>query len=129
MRVTVAVGMLTILLAGCATHPPQQKTWIRKDGLLAFKAGQEFEVAKEICLPRAEAASIAGTAAVPIGYGMGGAIASGIESGIKGAQIKEATIMSCMAEQGFLFVPQDVAEERDAALRIASAPPITARRK
>ena len=64
---------------------------------------RQFEVAKEVCVNRAEAASISGTTAIPVGYGVGDAIASGIQRGTAQGQIFAATIKSCMAEQGYIL--------------------------
>ena len=63
----------------------------------------QSERAKLICVGKADAAAVAGTANIRPGYGLGGAIASGIETGVKQTQIKDATASSCMAEQGYQF--------------------------
>ena len=60
----------------------------------------EFEQANMICSGKAQAAAISGTASMPTGYGLSGAIVSGISQGITGAQISQATGKSCMAERG-----------------------------
>lgn len=65
----------------------------------------EFEQAKAVCLPRAQAAAVAGTTAIPVGNGLGGAIASGIERGMAQREIGTSTTVSCMAERGYLYKP------------------------
>src|SRR5687767_14385789 len=101
--------LLAASLAGCATakQPPEgPKIFGRVDcqrnrGNPVLE--REFEQAKAICIPRAEAAATAGTAAMPMGSGIGGAIVSGIEQGVKGREIANATALSCMAERGYLL--------------------------
>lgn len=77
----------------------------------------EFEQAKAICAPRAQAAGTAASAAVPMGYGMAGAISSGIQAGITQAQVSTATAQSCMAERGYTQRTQSEDEALCAATR------------
>lgn len=106
MRRVVLFGC-ALILAGCNTaqqDPSQAVVFGRIDCKVIPgnpKLETEFEHAKAICLPRAQAAAISGTAAMPVGYGIGGAIASGIERGMTQRQIGELTAKSCMAEQGY----------------------------
>lgn len=44
---------------------------------------------------------MSGTAAMPTGRGLGGAIVSGIDKGITGNRIGDLTMTSCMAEYGY----------------------------
>lgn len=105
---------LSILLAGCVAQASQQNVedpplWGRVDcQRLADRPDLEieFEQAKTICLSRGQAAAVAGTAAIPVGRGLGGAMASGIERGITANQIGTATINGCMGEMGYLFKPK-----------------------
>lgn len=109
MRIAITAGLLAaLLLAGCVTdanNAAEPAFFARADcqRMTLPEVERHFEVAKSICGPKAEAAQIAGTAAIPVGYGIGGAMASGIERGVTGAKIRDATILSCMAEQGYLF--------------------------
>ncbi len=68
---------------------------------------------------RAEAAAVAGTTAIPVGYGVGGAIASGIQRGTAQNQIAIATAKSCMGEYGYIFRTRD--QHITACAAIASA--------
>jgi hypothetical protein len=64
---------------------------------------QDFDQAKTICLSRAQAASVAGTANMPGGYGIGSAMVAGMNKGIASNQIATATVNGCMGEMGYLF--------------------------
>ncbi|MFG1256335.1 hypothetical protein V5F79_03355 [Xanthobacter flavus] len=63
----------------------------------------EYEQALAICENRAIAAGTAGTANMPGGYGMAGAISAGINQGIAEGNIRRSTTISCMAERGYLL--------------------------
>lgn len=101
------IAIAAALLCGCAQQPPPEpRAFYRVD--CRPTAGdammeQEFERVRAVCVSRSQAAAISGTASMPSGYGLGGAIAAGINKGITSNQISEATGNSCMAEQGFLF--------------------------
>ncbi|WP_162561217.1 hypothetical protein [Methylobacterium terrae] len=109
MRITKIVilgGMLALGACNSARQPEEPKVYGRVDCKRAADHPEldiEMEQAKAVCLPRAEAAAVAGTTAIPVGRGIGGAIASGIERGMAQRQIGEATTISCMAERGYLF--------------------------
>jgi hypothetical protein len=105
---TIAALTIALTAAGCQTTAQQTDDdpmgWARFDcqrGAGVPKLETELERAKLICIGRADAASIAGTANIRPGYGVGGAVVSGIETGVKQSQISNATIISCMAEQGY----------------------------
>lgn len=83
----------------------------------------ENERVKAVCLPRAEAAAIAGTSAMPVGYGIGGAIASGISRGIASNQIATNTLASCLAEHGYLNRRRSEHEAYCAAMAPPPPPP------
>lgn len=112
MRTSVLGALAAALLvAGCAARANMENEadptlWSRVD-CQRISANpslmQEFEQAKAICLPRGQAAATAGTANMPGGYGLGGAIAAGINQGITANQIGTATITSCMGENGYLL--------------------------
>lgn len=89
---------------------------------------QVAEQAKAICGPRAEAAAIAGTAAMPSGYGLGGAIAAGVNQGMTARQINDATLRSCMAEQGYVLSRKSEFDARCPA-KIVPAPVVTSSKR
>jgi hypothetical protein len=94
----------------------------------------EFEQAKTICLSRAQAASVAGTASMPEGHGLGGAVVAGINQGAAANQISTATAVGCMGEMGYLrktksehlAICEAIKEQRE---RIAAAAPPQAGKK
>ena len=87
-------------LCGCQTAQQQAEdpiAWSRLDCKRLADGPEmvpQFEQAKLICVNRAEAAGVAGTAGMPVGHGVGGAIAAGISQGIASAQIQTATAKS-----------------------------------
>jgi hypothetical protein len=98
------------LLAGCVA----QAETVAEDPLLWGRVDcqrlaenpalqQDFDQAKTICLSRAQAASVAGTANMPGGYGIGGAMVAGMNKGVASNQIATATVNGCMGEMGYLF--------------------------
>jgi hypothetical protein len=98
-----AILAVTLTLGACnaqqAHNVNEEVRWSRFDCTTNDVA---FEQAKAICMNRANAAGIAGTANMPSsGGGLGGAIADGIVQGITQAQITQSTALSCMAEQGY----------------------------
>jgi hypothetical protein len=107
----LGIVALCAALGGCVanasqTPPEEPLVWGRVDCVrLADNpmAQQEFEQAKAICLSRGQAAAVAGTAGMPGGRGLGGAIIAGANQGAAANQIGTATISSCMGEQGYLF--------------------------
>lgn len=114
----IAALAATTLLCSCQTtqeqaeDPPQ---WGRFDCQRAADHPEllpQFEQAKLVCVNRAQAAGIAGTASMPTGYGLGGAIASGISAGIAQGQIQNATVNSCMAEYGYMMSKKSEHEAR-----------------
>jgi hypothetical protein len=103
-----AIVVVAVQLIACAREvpPEQQKLFSRSD--CQFISGnpaleQQFELAKQVCVPRAQAAATTASSNIPMGRGMGGAIAAGIEGGIVEAKVGMNTMMSCMAEQGYLL--------------------------
>jgi hypothetical protein len=111
MRIpTVAALSLAVLTSACQT--PAQETaavddptvWGRFDCQRTSSSPElaaDFERAKLVCIGRADAAAIAGTAGIRPGYSTASAIVAGIESGQKRDQISMATGTSCMAEYGY----------------------------
>lgn len=110
MRIVI-IAAACALLAGCngsQTSTAEQNIFGRVDCKRFADYPEleiEFEQAKAVCLPRAQAAAVAGTTAIPVGHGVGGAIASGIERGMAQREIGVSTAVSCMAERGYLFKP------------------------
>jgi hypothetical protein len=109
MKILMVLGALA--LGGCVAVPepgsPEQKVFGRLDCRRLAEGPelrQDFSRAEAICVGRAQASAAAGSATVhPYGYGLSGAIATGIEQGLTERRIGEATVISCMAEQGYLY--------------------------
>jgi hypothetical protein len=106
----LGIVALCVALGGCVaqaeTVPEDPLVWGRVDcqRLADNPALQvEFEQAKTICLSRGQAAAAAGTANMPGGRGLGGAIVAGINQSATANQIGTATITGCMGEMGYLF--------------------------
>lgn len=122
--------LVAIQLPACATTPApleEQRLWARFDcQRISQNPGLQaaLEQSRAICVPRAEAAAISGTAAMPVGYGLGGAIASGISQGVTGNQISRATMSSCMAEQGWTL---RTLTEHEAVCPVPPPPPMASR--
>ena len=109
MKKNILALCATILLAGCVaqaeTVPDDPLVWGRVDcqRLADNPALQvEFEQAKTICLSRGQTAAAAGTANMPEGHGLGGAIVAGINQAHTANQIGTSTIIGCMGEMGYL---------------------------
>lgn len=137
MRVgLVAVLGAAVMLGGCVQQgAPQEEPKIfgRADCQRAANnpvIQQDFELARQVCLPRAEAAAVSGTTAIPVGHGLAGAMMSGIERGMAQNQIATATVTSCMAERGYLLRTRTeheaacaaIAEQKAAAERTKRGP-------
>jgi hypothetical protein len=123
----VALLAALAVLSGCAhsqQENPDPELWGRVD-CQRFADNPalevEFDLAKTVCGHRAEAAALAGTSGMPMGHGIAGAIAAGIAQGITAAQIKTATVQSCMAERGYLLKRRS--EHLAICARIAPPPP------
>ncbi len=128
--------LLFAVLSGCQTTEQQAEDplqWGRFDCKRLADGPQiavEFDQAKAVCLNRAQAAGIAGTAAMPTGYGLGGAMVSGINRGITSSQIQDATIKSCMAERGYLLAKMSEHEARcPRSAPVAIPAPVAPKRK
>ena len=109
MRI-LGIAALCAVLGGCVaqaeTVPEDPPVWGRVDcqRLADNPALQvQFEQDKTICISRAQAAAAAGTANMPDGHGLGGAIVAGINHAETRNQISLATIVGCMGEAGYLF--------------------------
>ena len=110
MRI-LGVVALCVALGGCATAPPPM-AWIRTDGKRAAGdpvLAQQFDVDRTVCLGERQKATLAG---VTIANGTLGAAFAAQERG----NSADAVAKGCMAERGYLMVPEDQAEERRAEM-------------
>lgn len=94
-----------LLLAACQTVPPEQQEDPEVFGRVdCRRSANDPEVAalyqqdSAVCLGRAQAASLSGTAAM---HGQG--IVGGLDKAITSNNIGKATLISCMAERGYLY--------------------------
>lgn len=139
----IAVLTAAALLGGCVAQaesvPEDPLVWGRVDcQLLSGNAilQADFEQARTICVSRGQAASVATTANMPNGYGMGGAMVAGMNKGIAGSQVSAATVGGCMGEMGYLQKPKSqhvamceaIAEQKRQMTLAAAAPPVAKRR-
>lgn len=114
-----------VALGGCVTTPPPEpRVWVRTDGQKGSEnpaLAQQFEIDKTICLGETQKTAVG---MAPIYYqGVAGAIqASQIEQQ-RGAAL-EQVIQGCMAQKGYVYVPQSQAAET--ANRFRSAAPARA---
>ncbi len=109
-RLLVAFAATAVLVA-CAQ--PIKQVWIRIDGqpIIATPANmQQFEIDQTICGGRTQAANLSGTQ-----YCRG--IADCIVQGEQRGQGMGAVAKGCMAERGYMQVPEPEAETRAAAFR------------
>jgi|HubBroStandDraft_6_1064221.scaffolds.fasta_scaffold111911_1 hypothetical protein len=135
---TIAALIATTLLCSCQTteeaaqDPP---LWGHIDCQRTAdhpELASQFEQAKLVCFNRAQAAGVAGTASMPTGYGLGGAVASGISAGIAQAQIQNATVNSCMAEYGWMLTKRSDFDARCPVAVVAPpepSPPLPPKKK
>jgi hypothetical protein len=99
-------------VAGCATQPPVQMTWIRTDGK-NMKGDpvlvQQFEVDRSVCVGDTSKAGLAGLNPVtPYKADYSGAVAA------ERTNLSANVMRGCMAEKGYVFVREDEAEARSA---------------
>ena len=101
---------LLLTLAGCATptQPADPVKWSRVDCKRANEPAiqKHFEQSKAVCLVRADAAGVAGSAPMPVGSGLGGGIASGMERAAARNRITQAAVADCMAQAGYIVNKQ-----------------------
>jgi hypothetical protein len=82
--------------------------WIRTDGQRTRETAaldQQFEVDRTVCLGERQKASLSGVAVV------NGSLGAALAAQDRAASA-DAVARGCMAEKGYLFVPQDQAEEK-----------------
>jgi hypothetical protein len=114
MRILGIVALCAALcaaLGGCATAPPPM-AWIRTDGKRAagdLVLAQQFDVDRTVCLGERQKATLAG---VTIANGTLGAALAAQERG----NSADAVAKGCMAEKGYLMVPEAEAETRRAEM-------------
>jgi len=124
-----AVLTATALLMGCQTTQEAAEDPILWGHIDCQRSADhpefntQIEQAKLVCINRAQAAGIAGTASMPTGYGLGGAISSGINAGIAQGQIENATVKSCMAEYGWMLSKKSEFDARCPVPVAVVAPP------
>jgi hypothetical protein len=102
---------LCAALGGCATAPPPMQ-WIRTDGKRAagdVVLAQQFDVDRTVCLGERQKAAMSGTTFV------NGSIAAAVAARDRGNSA-DAVASGCMAEKGYLLVPEDQAEQRRAEM-------------
>jgi hypothetical protein len=114
-----------LALAGCAQ--PIKTVWLRTDGQ-NMRANptlvQQFEVDQTICAGETSKANMSGTA---ICRGASDCLITSINREIDAKSVAQG----CMAQKGYLNVPEDQAEAKAAELRALQPPapaPRTARR-
>jgi hypothetical protein len=104
MRRRSLIAIAVLSLTGCATTSQQQAEtplFGRVDCQTItgnIELEREFELAQQICVPRAEAAGVAGGTSTARNE-----LVWAIETAMTRNQISRATINSCMAEQGYLL--------------------------
>lgn len=113
-KIWAAVAALAFV---CACAPQIKNTWIRADGQRGMgnpALAQQFEMDKTICEGEMQKANLAGSAAC---YGLancvGVAVARDQSMGVVGK--------GCMAQRGYVLVPEDQAEAKAAELRLIAA--------
>ena len=106
-RISVVVLVAGLALSACQTaqKPEEEQVFGRVDCQRAEGRPDllvQYEQAVAICKGRAEASAATASAAIPVGSGMGGAIASGMQRGMTESQVGISTAISCMAELGYI---------------------------
>jgi hypothetical protein len=116
MKIELLVMAMAIAVSGCAA--PIKSIFIRVDGQRGSEVpalAAQFEIDKQICAGEAQRASLSGVTFA--GGGLAGAIAQ--------SERNNATLdvgKGCMAQKGYLLVPEDQAAARTAEFaRIAAA--------
>lgn len=94
--------ILSLSLVGCAQHVNEDQGWGRID----CKENtppilKEYERARLVCVPRAEAAGVSAVANMPVGISMSDMAVNAFQAGKNQTIVKNAEFLSCMAEHGF----------------------------
>jgi len=107
----LGIVALGATLAGCATAPPPM-SWVRVDGQRAAAnpvLAEQFEVDRTVCLGERQKAALSGVAVV------NGSFAAAVAAQER-ANSADTVARGCMAEKGYLLVPEDQAEAKRAEL-------------
>ncbi|MBB4395188.1 hypothetical protein [Bradyrhizobium sp. ERR14] len=110
MRIFTAAGALCAVLGGCATQP--KMLWLRADGQKAVDnpaLRTQFELDGTACLGERNKANLSGVTV------SGGGLA-GVAASIERSNAADTVQRGCMAEKGYLLVPEDQAEAKQAEL-------------
>ena len=115
MRLTIILAAAAIL-SGCAAPQPDTDPMVFgridcKRGSASQDVQTQYELDKQVCLGRASAAGLSGTAAMPT-YGLAGAI----NQSVTASGISNATAVSCMAERNYLWARRSQHEQRCAGV-------------
>lgn len=105
------------VLVGCATTPPPQNLWVRTDGQSSRDIpalAQQFEVDQTICEGEMQKANLSGT---QFCRGLADCIITGAARGNAMSVVGKG----CMAQRGYLLMPEDQIEAYRATI-VASAP-------
>jgi hypothetical protein len=116
MRVSVVLAG-ALLVTGCAQQVKQ--VWIRTDGQRGVgnpAFAQQFEIDKTVCVGEMQKANLSGVAVH--GGGLAG-LAVAMERDAAADDVQKG----CMAQRGYVLVPEDQADARAAAYAAASRPP------
>jgi hypothetical protein len=107
----LGIVALCAALGGCATAPPPMQ-WIRTDGKRAagdLVLAQQFDVDRTVCLGERQKAALSGVTIASGGF------AAALAAQDRGNSA-DAVAKGCMAEKGYVLVPEDQAEERRAEM-------------
>lgn len=110
MRI-LGIVALCAALSGCATAPPPMQ-WIRTDGKRSAGdpvLAQQFDVDRTVCLGERQKAALSGVTLASGGF------AAALAAQERGNSA-DAVAKGCMAEKGYLLVPEDQAEVRRAEM-------------
>jgi hypothetical protein len=115
MRNLLLAALAASILAACATAPPPM-AWVRTDGQRAAGdpvLAQQFDVDRTVCLGERQRAALSGVT-----------IASGGLAAAMAAQDRgnsaDAAARGCMADKGYLMVPEDQAEAKRAEMAVVA---------
>jgi uncharacterized lipoprotein YajG len=115
MRIVVGLLVAGTFLAGCAQQP--KVVWVRADGQRASVnpvLATQFELDSTACLGERNKAALSGVTVASGGFA---AIAAAAERGAAA----DTVARGCMAEKGYLLVPEDQAEAKSAELAAVAA--------
>jgi len=111
------LGLFAMLaLCSCATQP--KLVWLRTDGQMPaanVAVAQQFEIASTVCMGERAKARMSGVQLCREGLDC---LVQTIDRGLAA----DAVARGCMAQQGYLQVPEEQAAAKAAELRAAAAP-------